>query len=66
MRTAKPYGWGDPTDPPRHMQWLHPRIAHNHGLGIIPAERGVERHQEGLFVGGQELAALIAGAAGAA
>ena len=36
--------------------------AHNHGLGIIPAERGVERHQEGLFVGGQESAALIAGA----
>ena len=29
-------------------------------------QRGVERHQEGLFVGGQESAALKAGAAGAA
>ena len=37
--------------------------AHLSESAIVPAERGVERHQKGLFVGGQEPAALIAGAA---
>ena len=39
--------------------------AHLSEGAVVLAKRGVERHQEGLFVGGQESAALIAGAAAA-
>src|SRR3984957_17304769 len=37
--------------------------AHLSEGAVVLAKRGVERHQEGLFIGGQESATLIAGAA---